>query len=498
MRLEDGGQDRVFREEPREERHARDRERRDEERRVRDRNLPREPAHPAEILFPPERVDHGARSEKQTCLEEGVRQDVEHPGDERADPAREKHVTELRDRRVGEDLLDVVLGEADRRGEEGGEAAHDRHDEEGVGRKSEEHVAPGDHVDAGRDHRRGVDQSGHRRRSRHRVREPDVERHLRGLSHRSQEQAEADERHPGGVRNRIGSRGREHLAEVERAEEGEHSEDAQDEAEVPDAVHDERLLAGVRRELLVVVVPDQEVGAESHALPAHEHHQEVRREHERQHREHEQVQVREVAAVAGLVPHIAHRIDVDQEPDERDEADHQRGEGIQPERRVDEPLAGRSRDLPGRLIHPERDPPPQVQNVVRARGKRRDTEVEDRAECEHAGERDAPGPDERVERLPSGSRLQVDMGMGMPRGLARLGGRLIRRRVRCPGSVREEVDDPVDQEPGQGEGRNEPEEVAHPPAIPASCSRLPRSACAAAGRARSSGRGRSRPPPPRS
>ena len=45
-----------------------------------------------------------------------------------ADAERDEHVAELRAGRVGDDALDVVLHEADRRGEERGDRADDRHD----------------------------------------------------------------------------------------------------------------------------------------------------------------------------------------------------------------------------------------------------------------------------------------------------------------------------------------------------------------------------------
>ena len=146
---------------------------------------------------PAERVDDRAGAEEEAGLEERVREDVEHAADECADAAGEEHVAELRDRRVREDLLDVVLRQADRRREERREAADDRDDDHRVGREPEEHVAARDHVDARRDHRRRVDQRRDGRRARHRVGQPDVERELRGLAARADEEAEADERQEG-------------------------------------------------------------------------------------------------------------------------------------------------------------------------------------------------------------------------------------------------------------------------------------------------------------
>ena len=49
-----------------------------------------------------------------------------------------------------------------------------------------------DHVDAGSDHRRGVDERGDRRRARHRVGQPDVQRYLSGLARRADEEEDCD------------------------------------------------------------------------------------------------------------------------------------------------------------------------------------------------------------------------------------------------------------------------------------------------------------------
>ena len=230
------------------------------------------------------------------------------PADEGADAAGQEHVAELRDRRVREDLLDVVLHEADRRREERREGADDRDDDHRVGREAEEHVAARDHVDAGRHHRGGVDQRRDGRRPGHRVRQPDVERELRRLAARPDEEA-AGRRAVmyGAYAAGLAAAAAKTFAKSSVPKSAKIAEDPEDEAEVADPVDDERLLAGVGRELLLVVVPDQQVRAEPDALPPDEEHQEVAAEDEHEHREHEEVQVREVAPVALLVPHVARR-----------------------------------------------------------------------------------------------------------------------------------------------------------------------------------------------
>ena len=117
----------------------------------------------------------------------------------------------------------------------------------------------------------------------------------------------------------------------------------EDEAEVADAVDDERLLAGVGGRLLPEPEADQQVRAETDAFPADEHHREVGAEHQHQHERGEQIQVREVARVlaVALLVHVAGRVDVDQRADAGDDQDHQRRQVIEPERKRDLQIAGR-------------------------------------------------------------------------------------------------------------------------------------------------------------
>ena len=104
--------------------------------------------------------------------------------------------------------------------------------------------------------------------------------------------------------------GRQNLAEIETAERDEDQEHPQQESEVSDSVDYKRLLAGIARGLLKKVEADQQVGAQTHAFPANEHHQVIRAEHQNQHEEHEEIQVREEAVISALVRHIPGCVDV--------------------------------------------------------------------------------------------------------------------------------------------------------------------------------------------
>ena len=105
--------------------------------------------------------------------------------------------------------------------------------------------------------------------------------------------------------------------------------DAEKESGIADAVHDERLLAGVAGALLLEVEADQQVRTEPHPFPSHKHQDEVVRQDQGQHGEHEEVEVGEEAIVAGVVPHVPGRVDVDQETDAGDDEDHDGRERIQ-------------------------------------------------------------------------------------------------------------------------------------------------------------------------
>ncbi len=199
-------------------------------------------------------------------------------------------------------------------------------------RQAEQGVRAGHHVNAGRHHCGSVDQGRHRRRTFHRVRQPYVQGELRGLAGRADEQHQRH--HAENAEANLRAQLRQllvHVQKADRAEEAEHHEHPQDEAGVPDAVHDERLVGCVAGRLLVEVEPDQQVAAQADAFPADEQQQVVVRQHQHQHEEHEQVQISEKAVVASLVGHVADGVDVDQEAHAGNHQNHHRAEWIQQE-----------------------------------------------------------------------------------------------------------------------------------------------------------------------
>ncbi len=201
-----------------------------------------------------------------------------------------------------------VLHQADRSGHQRREHADNRDDLHDHRRVREQHGVAADHVDAGRHHRRGVDQRRHRRRTLHGVRQPDVEGNLRALAGGPDEQQQADRRQHAELRrlDRQHGGGVLHGSKIERAEGDEDQEDTEHEAPIADPVGDERLFPGVSGALLFVPIADQQVGTEPHPFPPYEHHQEIAAQDEREHEEAEEIQVAEEAGVAApwFVGHI--------------------------------------------------------------------------------------------------------------------------------------------------------------------------------------------------
>ncbi len=142
-----------------------------------ERNFLGEAAHSPDVLFLVEGVDDGAGGQEEQGLEAGVRGEVEHRRVGSAAADGHDHVAELRERRVGDDALDVVLLDGDERGEQRGESADVGDDVQRVCVKQKEN--PAKHINTGGNHCRSVDQSGHGRRAFHRVRQPNVQRELR-------------------------------------------------------------------------------------------------------------------------------------------------------------------------------------------------------------------------------------------------------------------------------------------------------------------------------
>ena len=240
------------------------------------------------------------------------------------------HVGELRERRIREHALDVVLHDGKQRRAEHRDRRDDADRGEHPGTRVEEDLEqPPDQVDTGRDHRGGVDQRRHGRGARHGVGEPHVQRELGGLPDRAPEQQDGRHRHvEGGHAGRAHRVG--HGADVAGGEPGgrDQREDAEHEGDVTDAGGDERLDRGVGVLLHLPPMPDQQVGAEPHDLPPDQQLDQVVGDDNGEHRRREDREddVEPGEPLVGV--HVAQRVDVHHQRDRGDDDEHDRGEPI--------------------------------------------------------------------------------------------------------------------------------------------------------------------------
>src|SRR5205807_2305312 len=90
-----------------------------------------------------------------------------------------------------------------------------------------------------------------------------------------------------------------------RAEDHEDEHDAQAEAEVADAIDEEGFFGRLARGWLIVVVADEQVGAEADAFPAEIEQDEVVGHDQDGHGEYEEAEVGEEAEIAAFAFHVA-------------------------------------------------------------------------------------------------------------------------------------------------------------------------------------------------
>ena len=207
-----------------------------------------------------------------------------------------------------------------------------------------------------------MDQRRDRGGARHRVWEPHVERELCGLSARTDEEAEprqgqkrpgrkaGQEAEPGGKGHRafchepyvLPHRVKLDGGMARLEERPKQQEDAEQEAEVADAVDDEGLLPA--HGVVVIQVPeaDQQVRTKADSLPPHKEDEQVVAQDQHQHREREEVQVAEKALESAVIPmvfpHVADGVDMNERAHAGNHQDHDRRERIQQQRELGEEI----------------------------------------------------------------------------------------------------------------------------------------------------------------
>ena len=190
-----------------------------------------------------------------------------------------------------------------------------------------------------------MNERGDGRRAFHRVGQPYVQRELTRFSNRPDEEEEArDGQEYRAERQDLKRHEHAQVQKVERAEMNLQEQDAEEQAEVANARRDERLLRGLPRRYALIVETDQKVRAKSDALPEDVELQEVRREHEAEHRRDEERDEREEASHAGIVLHVADRVNRDAKRYRRDDEEHHRRDGIDEDAHLQDKTADRHPD----------------------------------------------------------------------------------------------------------------------------------------------------------
>jgi hypothetical protein len=129
----------------------------------------------------------------------------------------------------------------------------------------------------------------------------------------------------------------------------------------------------------------------------HVHQRVARAHHEHEHEEDEEVQVREVARIARVVPHVADAEHVDQEADPRDDHHHEQRQLVELDRRVD---GERARRHPGPVAHHDR---------LRERRAEHAREVHERDQEREADDAGADPARERVRGRPLTPLAQLEL-----------------------------------------------------------------------------------------
>ena len=130
--------------------------------------------------------------------------------------------------------------------------------------------------------------------------------------------------------HRLGHCGRQ-LVKVQSVERREQEKYSEQKAGVADAVDDEGLHSRIRVLEILIPVADEQVGANTHAFPAHEHHGQVIGADEGQHRKKEEIQVREIAVGRPVVGHIPDGVKMNHRSDASDDHRHCGGQPVKAE-----------------------------------------------------------------------------------------------------------------------------------------------------------------------
>ena len=306
-------------------------------------------------------MDNRAGPEEQQGLEHRVRKQVEHAGHV-TEPfvsavARHAeghhHETDLRYSRKGQHALDIGLHARDRGGKQRGKRADVGNAVQHLrGFEIVDREEPRHQIDAGHDHRRGMDQRRHRGRAFHRIGQPDMQREHRRLTgaadkdqrHRPCQRRSAHEGRPGSLgEDRTVARSQQ--SEIERLRKERQQQDADQKSEIGEPRHDERLFRSGDRFGLRIVEPDQQVGRNAHQLPEDIHLENIGRHDQSEHRATEQRQESIVAFETAFALHVTEAVNVHHQRHGRNHDQHHHRDRVEQYAQVDVQVIGKTQPL---------------------------------------------------------------------------------------------------------------------------------------------------------
>ena len=270
-----------------------------------------------------------ARRQEQQRFKERVGHQVENRRVPCLHAQREEHVANLTHGRVSQHTFDVGLHQRGEARQHQRYRTNDTHQMQHFRRHQEQAVGTGNQVHARGHHGGRVDQRGDRRRARHRIGKPRLQRQLSGFTDRAAEQHQRRPLQRGAAVSEVLRRQLNHFTEVQGTQFVIKNEQREGEEHVADAGDYE----GFHRCGIVlrigIVEADQQVRTETHAFPPQVHQQQVIGQHQNDHAGDKQVGVSEEARVALFAAHVPGGEHVDQEADAGHHGKHGQRQAIQ-------------------------------------------------------------------------------------------------------------------------------------------------------------------------
>ncbi len=135
-------------------------------------------AHIPDILLLVESMDDTACCQEQQALEESVSHEVEYACGQGPDSHSHHHVSKLAQGRIGQDAFDVILHQGNGCCQQGSQTAYCGDQQQGRGDLAEDEESPGQQVYTRCHHCSCMNQSTHRGRAFHCIRQPHMQGEL--------------------------------------------------------------------------------------------------------------------------------------------------------------------------------------------------------------------------------------------------------------------------------------------------------------------------------